>query len=366
MSENTVSHSRVDAYLSCRRKEYYGYGMKLRKVQTSTGLRLGSAGHHLLDVLYSTVLAGGNSVAKQRKVYTEAVELMWDELEKMYEDGFEDADNRATLREVMENYLKREPFIDRSWSDDRRPYLILAVEAEFRLEWDEETGASYPFVVDLLVRAPSGEIQVVDHKFVYDFYSIESMQLMPQIPKYIGALRGLGYKVGSTGIYNMLRTRPNSKGNKWLKAKMVEELLNHYGQDGSPDEMLAWEQDLPKTPVKELEALLDAQGIPFFEGRPVEEWSRQEHLTCSTTRILRTFEEQIEASREVNELDKLDPETRDIRALRLGGGKTCDMCDFKALCAAQLRGDNIEIMIRTEYEAKPKRDDIEVSEDVDS
>lgn len=355
MSELTVSHSRVDSYLRCRRQEYYGYALKLRKVAAAPALRLGSAGHHLLDVLYSTVKAGGGTAAKQKAAYPGAVKAMWDELDKMYSEGFQDIDNRATLREILENYLKREPFIDRGWSDDKRVRTILAVEKEFRLVWDDETGASYPFIVDLIIRDPSGRMIVVDNKFVYDFYSIEAAQLMPQLPKYIGALRGLGYKVANEGIYNMIRTRPNSKGDKLKKAEMIEVLAKHLGDD-APD-------DLEKALVKDLEARMEIAGLPYFTGRPVNEWSDQLVMPISATRVERSFLEQVIASEEVNELDTLDPEERDLKALRCGNTKTCDFCDFRPLCSAELRGDNIEIMMRTEYEIKPKRDEIEISVD---
>lgn len=363
MSELTVSHSRVDSYLRCRRQEYYGYALKLRKVAAAPALRLGSAGHHLLDVLYSAVKAGGGTAAKQKAAYPGAVKAMWDELDKMYTEGFQDIDNRATLREILENYLKREPFIDRGWSDDKRVRTILAVEKEFRLVWDDETGASYPFIVDLIIRDPSGRMIVVDNKFVYDFYSIEAAQLMPQLPKYIGALRGLGYKVANEGIYNMIRTRPNSKGDKLKKAEMVDALLDNFAKLQRPAELLVLEQELPKMLVKDLEATMEAEGLPYFTGRPVNEWSDQLVMPISATRVERSFLEQVIASEEVNELDTLDPEERDLKALRCGNTKTCDFCDFRPLCSAELRGDNIEIMMRTEYEIKPKRDEIEISVD---
>ena len=70
---NGVSHSRVEAYLSCRRKEYYGYSRKLQKVIPATSLALGSAVHSVLEALYSTVLAAGMSKAKQKAAYPGAV-----------------------------------------------------------------------------------------------------------------------------------------------------------------------------------------------------------------------------------------------------------------------------------------------------
>lgn len=309
----SISHSRVDAYLSCRRKEFYGYSRKLQRVETSTGLALGSAGHEALAVLYSTVLAAGTSLVKQRKAYPDAVKAMWAHVDKTYKEGFEDGDRRAPLRLILEKYLQREPFIDRTWADDKRQYLILAVEKEFNLEYDPENGGQYPFVVDLIVRDPEKRFVVVDHKFVYDFYRYEATELMPQIPKYIGALRALGYKVAGYGFYNMIRTRPDTKA-----------------------------------------------------GRPLDEWSFNMDIQVSGQRVQRSFQEQIDAALELEELDELDEETRDRKAWRVGNSMVCQGCPFKELCSTELRGGNVEVLLRSEYKVKEKRAHIEVSEEVDS
>lgn len=307
----SISHSRVDAYLSCRRKEYYGYHRKLQRVETSTGLALGSAGHEALSVLYRFVLAAGTSLKAQRSAYSAAVAEMWKFVNQLYKDGFEDSDRRAPLRLILEKYLQREPFIDRSWSDDKRQYLIMAVEKEFNLEYDPENGGQYPFIIDLIVRDPEKRFVVVDHKFVYDFYKYEATELMPQIPKYIGALRALGYKVAAYGFYNMIRTRPDTKA-----------------------------------------------------GRPVDEWTFNMDIPVSGQRVQRSFQEQVDAALELEELETLDEETRDRKAWRVGNSMICNGCPFKELCSTELRGGNVEVLLRSEYKVKDKRAHIEVSEEV--
>lgn len=309
---NGVSHSRVEAYLSCRRKEFYGYGRKLQKIEPATSLALGSAIHKVLEALYSVVLEAGMSKAKQKAAYPLAVENALAMVDHIYEQGFQDSDRRAPLRLIIEKYLQREPFIDNSWrEDDDRQWLIMAVEKEFNLEWDPENHSQYPFVIDLIVKDPDGYTIVVDHKGVYDLYRFEDTHLMPQIPKYIGALRALGYKVGNYGVYNMLRTRPDTKA-----------------------------------------------------GRPLGEWAYSMPIEVTGVRVQRSFEEQIEASWEVHELDKLDPEERDRRAIRVNNKHVCMFCDFRDLCVEELRGGNVELLLKTEYEPKKKRDRIEVSEEV--
>lgn len=309
-AELSISHSRVEAFLQCARKEYYSYGRKLQKQGGSTALNLGSAIHSVLETLYRHVLEAGMSKKAQREAYPEAVVLALSKVDEIYAGGFTDTDKRAPLRLIIEKYLQREPFIDNAWrKDDDRQWLIMAVEKEFRLVWDPETNSSYPFVIDMLAKNPDGYVVVIDHKGVYDLYRYEDTELMPQIPKYIGALRALGYKVGNFGVYNMLRTRPDTKA-----------------------------------------------------GRPLGEWAFAMDVEVSGTRVVRSFQEQIVASHLVHELDGLDEEARDQRAIRVNNKDICTrMCDFRELCVEELRGGNTAILLRSMYEPKKKREKIEVS-----
>lgn len=309
--ELSVSHSRVETFLKCPRSEYYSYGRKLEKANTSVALALGTAVHRVLETLYRHVLEeGGMNKRKQKAAYRKGVELAFKEIDKIYKEGFEDSPRRAPLKLIFEKYLQREPFIDNAWrEDDSRQWLVLAVEKEFRLEWDPETKSSYPFVIDLIMRDPDGKEVVVDNKGVYDLYRYEDTELMPQIPKYIGALRALGHKVANYGIYNMLRTRPDTKA-----------------------------------------------------GRPLGEWAYAMPIDISGVRVVRTFQEQVVASRLVHELDSLSDEDRDARAIRINNKDICTrMCDFRSLCVEELRGGNTAILLKSEYQTKRKREKIEIT-----
>jgi hypothetical protein len=312
--ELAVSHSRVEAYLRCRRQEWYSYGRKLARVEASTALGLGTAGHRVLAALYSTVLKAGMSYAKQKAAYPGAVKAALSEVDAIYAEGFEDSAKRAPLRLIIEKYLQREPFIDNDWNPDAEgQYLIMAVEKEFRLEWDPESHSSYPFVVDLIVKDPDGYMVVVDNKNVYDLYSHEDTDFLQQIPKYIGGLRALGYKIGNYGIYNMLRTRPDTKA-----------------------------------------------------GRPLAEWTRMLTFDIKGARVRQAFEEQVTASVELHELDSLSPEEREQKALRVNNKEICTrLCDFKDLCVEELRGGNTAVLLRVMYEPKKKRDKIPITLEVE-
>jgi hypothetical protein len=300
----TVSHSEVDSYLLCRRKHYYGYGLSLQRVSESHSLAMGSAGHKILETFYREI-GEGYSVEQQLNAFDSALEAAKTEYENIVSEGFQEDARKASLYDTLFHesygYFTQEPFV-------KNKYAILAVEADFNLLYDEENDAHYPFVVDLIVRDPDGKIVVVDHKFVYDFYTPEATDMQPQIPKYIGALRALGHEV-SHGAYNMLRTRK-------IKEPTPEQ-MNHF--------ML---------------------------------------LKPNTTRVKATFLEQIHVADELQALKTLPIEKQDERAYRVANKMVCQSCSFRDLCSTELVGGNVELMLRTEYKVRERREFTETSEQI--
>lgn len=291
----TVSHSEVDSYLLCRRKHYYGYGLSLQRVNESQSLATGTAGHRVLESFYKVVADEEDTRSRDLK-FAEALQVAHNEYDLIVSEGYEEAPNRARLYDSLFHdtygYFADEPFYTKG-------YDILGVEADFNLLYDEASDSHYPFVVDLIVRDPEGKIVVVDHKFVYDFYTVEATDLQPQIPKYIGALRALGYEV-SHGAYNMVRTR-----------KIKE-----------------------PTPEQMTHLML---------------------LKPNVTRVKSTFLEQVQVADEIQALKTLPLEQQDERAYRVANKMVCQSCSFRDLCTTELMGGNVELMIRTEYKIRERR-----------
>jgi len=85
-------------------------------------------------------------------------------------------------------------------SDEFNEWEILSVEQEFVIE-------DFPFTPDIIKRnRVSGEVVLSDHKFLYNFYNANKVNLFPQLPKYVGGLRDIGYRV-DYAEYNMIRYR---------------------------------------------------------------------------------------------------------------------------------------------------------------
>ena len=292
----SVSHSEVDSYLLCRRKHYYGYGLSLERISTSQSLATGTAGHRVLQVFYQHLLDLESTPEGQLERFDFALSKAKEEYELIILEGFQEPANRATLFDILFHldwgYFANEFMVRNGWT-------VVAVEKEFSLVYDEENESTYPFIVDLIVRDPEGNYVVVDHKFVYDFYTPGQTDLQPQIPKYMGALRALNYEI-VYGAYNMLRTR---------KLKTPEASSMNY----------------------------------FMIMKP------------NPDRVLNTFREQLGVAAEIQALKELTLEEQAGRAYRTANKMVCQSCSFKDICSTELMGGNTQLMLRTEYKIRERR-----------
>lgn len=287
----SVSHSEADSFLTCRRKHYYSYGLKLERVKHSDSLTRGSAGHAILETFYRAILEG--------EPYKLATTHAWQTYKNLEAKGMTGDDGKAVSLETMVFgfYLPNEPFARKGWQ-------IWAVEKEFNLEYTVPTGQTYnlQFIIDLIAKNPAdGKVYVIDHKFVYDFYTERQSLLMPQVPKYIGALRAMGFQVDD-GIYNMIRTR--SQTDKITVSKYIQQ-----------------------TPLR---------------------------LTDS--RIAETFDEHSRVTQEIDMFKNvLDFDQWNARAFRVANQMVCKSCQFYDLCAIDRDNGDMQLMIDTEFKTKERR-----------
>lgn len=307
----SVSHSEVDSFLLCRRKHYYGYTLGLQRIQESMSLSIGSAVHKILEAYYKTILVAGDDWTLQKKAMPKALEAAKATYEEL--NWKDESDRHVRLSDLMFTwYFPNEPFVTEGWR-------ILAVEKEFLLEYDSTNELRYPFVVDLIALDPNGKTVVIDHKTTWDFYTSEASDLQPQIPKYIGALRALNYKI-DYGLYNELRTRKIQGTKK---------------KDGT------------------------------YPGPTLDQMIGRLELKPNGTRVATTFLEQIEASREIQELKQLSIPEQSRKAFRVANKMVCQSCSFRDLCSTELMGGNTELLLKTEYKIRERRDFVEVSEEAE-
>lgn len=296
----SVSHSEVDSYLLCRRKHYYGYTRSLQRVQESAALAMGSAGHKVLEVFYAEILKAGNTHKEQLAAWDSALVVATATIKELRAEVSIPA-NRASIFDTLEGlYFPSEPLVKEGW-------VIMGVEQSFSLEYDEENHSQYPFVVDIIAKSPMGKIVVIDHKFVYDFYTYEASLMQPQIPKYVGALRALNYTIDH-GAYNMIRTR-----------KLKE-----------PD---------------------FASMVQWLDVKP------------ESHRVKQVFTEQILVATDIAAIKEQEPAKQDAHAYRVANKMVCQSCSFLDICRTELAGGNSELMIKTEYKIR-ERKQFAVSEEI--
>jgi len=190
-----ISNSEVNTFLTCERKHYYSFRERLAGDGKSLGKALirGTVGHEALEGYYT---AKQNGEDKHRCVGF-MLELV-DNNKDHYPDLESDLDH---LKEVLKRY------VDTYWYE---PWKILEVESQHATSLLDNSTVEYGMQLDLLVEVVSGrdkgQIQVIDHKFVYDFFSDREVLMNSQLIKYLYTLRSNGINVRK-GILNQIRYR---------------------------------------------------------------------------------------------------------------------------------------------------------------
>lgn len=367
----SVSHSRADGYLLCRRRDYYGYTLGLQRVSDQDSMALGSAGHKCLEVLYKHILDAGTTRKAQKAALKSGFKAMYEQYLQFVKEGWEDRDDRMPLKDILRRYVDLEPFVSQGW-------LVKGVEQEFLLEYDPDTQSQFRFVIDLILEDPEGKTAIVDHKFVFDFYGPDAAAIQGQVPKYIGALRGLGHKA-HYGVYSMLRTR-KIRGEKKLKGQLVEDLekagavahemvtvdrseeVVDYPQGGEGVMHELQEVPLSKLTVDKLTLLAKEHHVDLYAGPTDEQVHDLLYIRPSAARVVRTFQEQVDVAAEITEREQLPVEVIERTAYRTANKMVCNGCSFRDLCEAQLAGQSVKLLMQTEFQVKDRRPEIEVSE----
>lgn len=177
-----VSGSEADAFLACEFRHFYAHGERLAPRELPNSINIGNMGHDALERLYAENLS--TEITLKSYITTDTLDI----------ETIANVNILIPLLSRYEEFYKNE---DAEWE-------VLAVEREFK--W-----SNFPFKPDLIKRHKhSGEIRVVDHKFLYNMYRPNVVTAMPQLGRYVAALQKLGIDTYSAE-YNMISTRKNVK-----------------------------------------------------------------------------------------------------------------------------------------------------------
>lgn len=297
----TVSHSEVESWLLCERRHYYGYGLELQRRRESDSLTRGILGHDMMRHYLEQFIVGAPVVAD-----TKALDVVELSPKHATPQAIATAswlvsqmtpDNVTLIKELADLFTA---FLE---VNPLEGFEILAVEKDFVIDFTDDV--SMGFVVDFIARDPSGKIVVGDHKFVYDFMLDDNIDMLPQLPKYMAALRASDLPV-DYAMYVMFRYR-NKKN-----------------------------------------------AVPSDKVRVRE-------FTVTDTRITRTITEQIETAEEILERKRLPLEVQNHKAKRVANNMVCRSCSFKSLCIAELHGHNAQLIADSEYKKRERKSfDVEI------
>lgn len=282
----TISNSETSSFQTCQRKHFYAFGLRLQPKRMSDGLTRGIVGHEVLAEYYDALRNGfAPDTAKKR-----ADERMAEFISRAAELG-QDPILLTDLQKRLEDYYE--------WSrvNDLGAFRFHQVEQDYRL--DLPNGLQYAMRLDLLAEALSGpytgQFVLIDHKFVYNFYTEDEVAMNAQLPKYLGILTANGISV-RLAYLNMIRTRvnktPMATADKFRRAVVKptpQEIQTIFSEE-----------------------LRIAEHIAFLRSLPVDKWERE--ITRSMTPM------------------------------------NCKTCPFAILCKADLQGQDTTLMRQVEFE----------------
>ena len=270
-----ISNSEVSTFLKCERRHYYAHGLNLAPNHYGMSLTRGIIGHEALEAYYNVLFV--QQPEKQARDAAQEVILKY-----VRQGG--DVPMLSSLSVLLNEY-----FDDVASKDD---FVIIAVERVMTMPLGEDIDFAmrYDLLVEMKSGPYAGEIVLIDHKFVYNFWTPDNLMLNMQAPKYIATLRASEIPVKRMMI-NQLR---------WREVKSNPERF------------------------------------------------RREYITPVAAEIKQVLTEQYVASVRIKE--KMQDLTEyGATALRTMDNMTCQNCSFVMLCRVELIGQDPTLLIQTEF-----------------
>lgn len=275
-----ISNSEVFAWNKCQRYYYYSFDLNLTPNRPANSLARGIVGHSALENYYKWLQENPSDFDRAEKYAFKVLALA---LEKA--DMF-DMNMLADLRSILGRYFVMAK--NDGWK-------ILAVERRF--DWKITDDITYTLRLDLAIRDPKyvGEVVLVDHKFVYNFWQVQDIDLNPQLPKYLGGIRANGLQVDRVMV-NQIRWRIRKSS-------------------------------------------------PY----PDNEMFKRDYDKPNQATVENLMREQVLISRRIQQWRELPIEERNRRAVGVRNNLICKSCSFADLCITELKGGYIEGIVETDF-----------------
>lgn len=195
-----VSNTQVTSFALCEKQHDYRFNMGIEPKPDllSPALYRGIQGHNALEAYYTAIM-NGESIEAAKKCM---MDVLQKEMTRVTVEMPEDLDRVMLLAQLVQlldayvEYYRQEPF------------RVIAVEKVFQAPI--ATNIVYSMKLDLLVEYISGQyrgdLEIIDHKFVYNFKDVAELEMDGQMPKYLRTLKANGMTI-SKGRFNQIRYR---------------------------------------------------------------------------------------------------------------------------------------------------------------
>lgn len=277
-----VSNSEAANFLSCEMKHFFAHILNLEPKSSSISLSRGVIGHEAMAEFYES-----GSAERMQDIVDGYFVL------EMQKQSYPGKDQTLQMLNELKTLLTRYVEFQR---DDK--WEILEVEKSHVMDLFDHYG--YGMRLDLLIRYTTGpyagEVAIVDHKFMYDFPSVDTLEINAQIPKYLATVRNDTGLVIKHGLLNVLRHR------------------------------------LKKGPMSD------------------DEMFRREIIKPTTRRVRNIMREQIQVSERIMQRHSMPVDEAKATALRALNPMICKNCSFLRLCMTDLEGQDTKLMMETEYQ----------------
>ena len=197
-----ISGSEVSTFQSCQMRWWFQFRLGVQPIKLSDALFVGTMGHEALSTYYSQI--------KEGVYWREAIESMtdfvvreMDKNNKLRRTGFITS-QMASERQVLINKTAMilEEYANHYAESDSLRYQVVEVEHM------HVSGHFFAMRLDLLLRDnDTGQLVLMDHKFIRDFYLEKQLMMNSQLPRYMRVVIGDRMETVSHGLLNQLRTR---------------------------------------------------------------------------------------------------------------------------------------------------------------
>jgi hypothetical protein len=191
-----LTHSRQDAFKTCRKRHYFAYEKGLRRIDDAKALRMGGAFHAGIEQLgKGESLEAACEAVRQKHGYCPALF-----------DSYEWAIEQETVLRLVCAYQWK-------WESQNLEYAAVELQFELPLVNPETKKATPNFnlagKIDAIVRLEDGRLAVKESKLLGDDISADSdlwrrLRIDHQISLYMLAARQLGYAVDAV-LYDVAR-----------------------------------------------------------------------------------------------------------------------------------------------------------------